>query len=152
MRCEENQVLFTDRLVRAVDWFVPDGLQKSTATLWQARIFVISHFLGPFSAVAIMGYLYRALTTHDEPGGENYKSPGGSPCVFNTDCLSGTCQIIFNTCTTPAGCADALKDNAETDVDCGGPQCAKCVVGKLCGQASDCATNLCGKVTLHLDQ
>ena len=55
----------TDRLVRAVDWFVPQGLRASTASLWQARIFVISHFLGPFSAVAILGYLYGVLQAHD---------------------------------------------------------------------------------------
>jgi signal transduction histidine kinase len=56
---------FTNRIVHAVDWFVPAGLRESTATLWQARIFVISHFLGPFSAVAILGYLYRVAQAHD---------------------------------------------------------------------------------------
>ena len=56
----------TDRLIRAVDWFVPTELRKSTATHWRARIFVISHFLGPFSAVAILGYLYRVpAAAHD---------------------------------------------------------------------------------------
>jgi signal transduction histidine kinase len=54
-----------DRLLPAVDWFVPPRLKLSTATLWQARIFVISHFLGPFSAVAILGYLHRVLEAHD---------------------------------------------------------------------------------------
>ena len=58
-------MMFADRLVCAVDWFVPTRLQKSTATLWRARIFVISHVLGPFSAVAILGYLYRVLAVHD---------------------------------------------------------------------------------------
>ena len=57
--------MFTDRLIHAVDWFVPAELQQSTATHWRARIFVISHILGPFSAVAILGYLYRIQTTHD---------------------------------------------------------------------------------------
>ena len=51
----------TDRLVPAVDWFIPAGLRETTASLWQARIFVISHFLGPFSAVAILGYLAIAI-------------------------------------------------------------------------------------------
>jgi signal transduction histidine kinase len=55
----------TNRLLDAVDWFVPVGLRESTATLWQGRIFVISHFLGPFSAIAILGYLYRVLDAHD---------------------------------------------------------------------------------------
>jgi signal transduction histidine kinase len=58
-------VVFTDRLIRAIDWFVPVELQKSTATLWRARIFVISHVIGPFSAIAILGYLYRVQATHD---------------------------------------------------------------------------------------
>ena len=55
----------TDRLIPAVDWFVPAGLRESSASLWQARIFVISHFLGPFSAVAILGYLYHVQDAHD---------------------------------------------------------------------------------------
>jgi signal transduction histidine kinase len=58
-------MVFTDRLVHAVDWFVPVELRESTATLWRARIFVISHILGPFSAVAILGYLYGVLDAHD---------------------------------------------------------------------------------------
>ncbi len=55
----------SDRVIRAVDWFVPLELRRSTASLWQARIFVISHLLGPCSAIAILGYLYRALQVHD---------------------------------------------------------------------------------------
>jgi signal transduction histidine kinase len=57
-------VSFTDHLTRAVDWFVPDALKESKATLWRARIFVISHILGPFSALAILGYLYRVQAVH----------------------------------------------------------------------------------------
>ncbi len=55
----------SDHLIRAVDRFIPAELQISTANLWRARIFVISHLLGPCSAIAIMGYLYRALEVHD---------------------------------------------------------------------------------------
>ena len=55
----------TNRLIAAIDWFVPASLRESTASLWQGRIFVISHFLGPFSAIAILGYLYRVLDAHD---------------------------------------------------------------------------------------
>ncbi|MBL8288995.1 MAG: hypothetical protein JNL85_13505 [Rubrivivax sp.] len=56
---------FTDRLIRCVDWFIPDELQGTTATHWRARIFVISHVLGPFSAVAILGYLVRVMPVLD---------------------------------------------------------------------------------------
>ena len=55
----------TNRLIPFVDWFIPVDLQKSTSSLWQARIFVITHFLGPFSAVAILGYLYHVQDAHD---------------------------------------------------------------------------------------
>ena len=65
MRREAKQVVSTGRLIRAVDWFVPAELRESTATLWRARIFVISHILGPFSAVVILGYLYGVLAVHD---------------------------------------------------------------------------------------
>lgn len=56
---------FTERLIGAVDWFIPAELHGTTATHWRARIFVISHVLGPFSAVAILGYLYTVLAAHD---------------------------------------------------------------------------------------
>jgi signal transduction histidine kinase len=54
-----------DRLLKIIDWFVPPELRINTANLWQARIFVISHLLGPCSAIAILAYLYRALEVHD---------------------------------------------------------------------------------------
>jgi signal transduction histidine kinase len=54
-----------DRLLKTIDWFVPAELQKNNAKLWQARIFVISHLLGPCSAILIMGYLYRVLEERD---------------------------------------------------------------------------------------
>lgn len=55
----------SDRLIGLIDWFVPGELRINTANLWRARIFVISHLLGPCSAIAILGYLYRALEVHD---------------------------------------------------------------------------------------
>lgn len=54
-----------DRVIAIVDWFIPAELRTSTADFWRARIFVISHLLGPFSAVAILGYLHRAVPDYD---------------------------------------------------------------------------------------
>jgi signal transduction histidine kinase len=54
------------RLIHAIDWFVPSELQVHTAALWRARIFTISHLLGPCMAVVILAYLYRA---DPNPGG-----------------------------------------------------------------------------------
>jgi signal transduction histidine kinase len=56
--------MLKNNLLRAIDWFIPDALHVNNALLWRARIFVISHFLGPCSAVLILYYLYRALDSH----------------------------------------------------------------------------------------
>ena len=45
-------------------------------------------------------------------------------------------------CKTPT-CMDTLQDAAETDVDCGGGVCPKCVVGKKCVVGSDCGSGQC---------
>ena len=57
--------MFSNRLISIIDWFIPAELRASTANLWRARIFVISHLLGPCSAIAILGYLYRVLEVRD---------------------------------------------------------------------------------------
>ncbi|MGA2126282.1 MAG: histidine kinase dimerization/phospho-acceptor domain-containing protein, partial [Xanthobacteraceae bacterium] len=51
-----NQKLLFD----AIDWFVPEALRTDTATMWRARIFAITHLLGPCLAVLILCYLYQA--------------------------------------------------------------------------------------------
>jgi signal transduction histidine kinase len=52
--------MLIDKLIAAIDWFVPTELRSNTASLWRARIFAISHLLGPWSAVAVLTTLYRA--------------------------------------------------------------------------------------------
>jgi signal transduction histidine kinase len=52
-------------LISAIDWFIPADLRVSNADFWRARIFVISHMLGPCSAIAIMGYLYDVVPNTD---------------------------------------------------------------------------------------
>jgi len=47
-------------LLKIADWFIPQELRASTAMFWRARIFAISHLLGPCSAVVILRYLYHA--------------------------------------------------------------------------------------------
>jgi hypothetical protein len=42
-----------------------------------------------------------------------------------------------------AGCADGVTNGTETDVDCGGPDCASCTAGKRCLEARDCRSTLC---------
>jgi len=61
-------------------------------------------------------------------------------CISGDQCTSGVCS--GNVCQAPS-CNDNVKNGAETNVDCGGPTCAKCAVGKTCAVNSDCATASC---------
>ena len=41
-------------------------------------------------------------------------------------------------------CSDGKKNGGETDIDCGGPNCSACAIGKTCTKTSDCSNpNLC---------
>jgi hypothetical protein len=70
------------------------------------------------------------------------QAPLGTPCSDNGGVVctgSGTC--------TASHCSDKITDADETDVDCGGSTCPKCVDGKLCKAGSDCADGVCGGTT-----
>ncbi len=66
--------------------------------------------------------------------GVSYDRPG-------TPCPGGVCDEHYMCvlCLT-----DGMKDADETDIDCGGAGCRRCVVGEACKKSSDCTTNLCG--------
>jgi cysteine-rich repeat protein len=51
-------------------------------------------------------------------------------------------DLCSNLCVS-ATCNDGVKNAAETDVDCGGGVCSKCVVAKVCNVALDCQSGLC---------
>jgi len=56
------------------------------------------------------------------------------------NCLgNGDCENV----TVPLTCFNKVKDVAETDVDCGGPDCYLCPPTKSCLLDSDCVTGLC---------
>jgi signal transduction histidine kinase len=67
-KAARGPTMFNDlrqRLLSFIDWFIPPQLRVNNANLWRARIFTISHLLGPCSAIAIMGFLYRLSELHD---------------------------------------------------------------------------------------
>ncbi len=70
----------------------------------------------------------------------------GKQCKVGTDCTTGKCEN--GTCVAdpskPPGPNDGIKNNGETDVDCGGPDAAtpRCEVDKTCGGNGDCKTPL----------
>ncbi|MEP7122540.1 MAG: hypothetical protein ABJE95_16580 [Byssovorax sp.] len=74
-------------------------------------------------------------------GGGSYCDGTGKcvQCTNSAQCMGGMC--VNNMCGPPQACIyDGVKDNGETDIDCGGPQlqCARCVKGQTCFGDSDC--------------
>ncbi|MBM3204546.1 hypothetical protein FJZ48_01015 [Candidatus Uhrbacteria bacterium] len=77
-------------------------------------------------------------------GGVCAKCANGRNCGNANDCQSGACN---GTCYTPQqppqpSCNDGLRNQNETDVDCGGV-CAKCANGKFCSSNADCVNGSC---------
>ena len=83
------------------------------------------------------------------------KCAAGKVCVSGADCVSALCQggvcqaiaqptTIQPTTVPPSAptCVDSVKNAQETDVDCGGPTCPKCVETRQCLVASDCVAGL----------
>ena len=80
----------------------------------------------------------------DTGGGCSKKCSEGSACnvaadcdpsVANIDCISGICSV--------PSCKDTAIDGLETDLNCGGGQCAPCANGKTCKVAADCTSSVC---------
>lgn len=63
-------------------------------------------------------------------------------CLANGDCTVPKVCNALNACVSPA-CDDNSKNGAETDVDCGGGGCPKCMTGDMCLVNGDCVGNLC---------
>jgi hypothetical protein len=68
----------------------------------------------------------------DGPGG----NPGAGGTVGNGGAISGSGGALPT-------CNDGKKNQDETDVDCGGATCPKCVPGRVCFAATDCTTAVC---------
>lgn len=69
--------------------------------------------------------------------------PNGQTCdcadeCQSTNCDGGVCQGIM-----PPSCTDSVKNQDETDVDCGGSSCPKCADKKSCLADPDCVNNKC---------
>src|SRR5438874_2530484 len=54
----------------------------------------------------------------------------GKACMVARDCAGGACVMLVCRTAGTANCANAKKDGSETDVDCGGGNCPKCVISK----------------------
>lgn len=70
-------------------------------------------------------------------------------CKTNTDCSTGICRDKLCANPLPVSCSDTIKNQDESDVDCGG-MCGKCADGKGCKAAADCQSSFCSKGSLCL--
>jgi signal transduction histidine kinase len=52
--------MMNERILPAIDWFVPAHIRTDTGAFWRARIFALSHLLSPCFAVPIVVFLFRA--------------------------------------------------------------------------------------------
>jgi hypothetical protein len=59
-------------------------------------------------------------------------------CLDDTQCGGGYC--FMNAC---AKCDDTVQNGDETDTDCGGAHCGKCMNAKKCGVGDDCTSTFC---------
>jgi len=62
-------------------------------------------------------------------------------CITSEDCPTGeTCDATH---CVDGTCSDGVVGTNETDVDCGGPQCAPCADGSACVVSEDCLSIYC---------
>jgi len=69
----------------------------------------------------------------------------GDSCNTDDDCDDSNCT--GGTCTAFA-CANGVRSEQETDIDCGGGTCRKCAYGRQCLVGSDCFNGTCDPGTL----
>jgi hypothetical protein len=68
---------------------------------------------------------------------------------FNNSSHPGSTRLEahVSACIDPVGstptCSDGIRNQDESDVDCGGTHCSRCVGGKVCTLARDCASGAC---------
>jgi hypothetical protein len=71
------------------------------------------------------------------------ESPTESPTKSPTESTPVPSESPTAVPTPGASCSDELMNGDETDVDCGGPSCDRCGIGKLCLSSDDCAGSVC---------
>jgi hypothetical protein len=57
--------------------------------------------------------------------------------------IGDACQVQAAIGEIAASCDDAIQNQDETDVDCGGAVCSNCLIGDSCTQDQDCASENC---------
>jgi hypothetical protein len=76
-------------------------------------------------------------TDADCGGGTCQGCAVGQACLLSQDCTFPACDALTLRCVS-SQCSDHRLDGNESDVDCGGPVCGSCAVGRTCKSSLDC--------------
>jgi hypothetical protein len=151
-------------------WPPDTAVYPPTATQQDGGVPVVPQFVTYFNC-SIPGALPHCTdgqkddSETDVDCGGNEISPGcparcgdGQGCITDCDCGGGeVCTVkmgvkVCGVSPTEAGapdcssvfiCQDHKKNGAESDIDCGGPDCPACPDGKTCTGDTDCANGYC---------
>ena len=83
-------------------------------------------------------------TDVDCGGPECGPCPNDSACAENQDCVSNACAArVDGRVCVERSCEDGIVNGTETDVDCGGEDCAPCPDGLRCSVLGDCSSDRC---------
>ena len=74
------------------------------------------------------------------------RCPVDQGCAIAADCASGVCNLTTGRCVAD-DCADGARDDAESDIDCGGGTCPGCGTGQSCTTPGDCKNFLCNQTS-----
>jgi LPXTG-motif cell wall-anchored protein len=107
-------------------------------------------FNGVCTQVSCSDEIQNQDETDVDCGGSCDRCDEGLMCAKDSDCTTdycqdGTCAKKPETeegCDVKPTCTDQIRNQDETDVDCGGP-CKQCADTKRCKLDSDCANNYC---------
>jgi hypothetical protein len=100
------------------------------------RTFLWTLALLPFACIVYTPDLLTDTAASHGSGGATQSSTGQGGCASGgcggMSCVGGACL-----------CADKIVDGDETDIDCGGPTCAKCADDAKCKVPGDCMSSVC---------
>ena len=95
----------------------------------------------------LLGYAFITGCNDDASSvtGGDETSTGSSTTADDTTTTtnSTTDSVDETTGGPPETCVDGVRNQDESDVDCGGQACSPCDVGQACNEAGDCVSLVC---------
>ena len=129
------------------EFVINDDMNPSTQGYWQDFKLVIT--IKTWEGSCSDG-IKNLDETDVDCGGHCPACVQGKSCNLNRDCLTALCKKNVCTNPEPVSCFDELKNQDETDVDCGGSCLRKCPDGQNCLLPKDCMSNYCNSFKLCL--